>query len=139
MNEDTFSKFTEIESGLQSLIDDGNTKKEEIMKLLESGLNNFDWFGLGYDMANGDKGSGWMAISDIEEYRKMSQEEVVEDVHEWVETDNFNHEVGELLRKHYHDMDDDGEAMMIAQDDWIEGYVSAINHELEKPVLEEVE
>jgi hypothetical protein len=138
MSEDTFSKFMGFEVGLQSLIDEGVTKKEEILKMLESGLNNFDWFDLGYDMANGIRGSGWMAISDsaFEEYREMSPEEIVEDVSRWTETDNFNHEVAGLIRRHY--ADEDFVGIMNAIDDWVSGYVEAVNHKLEETVLEEV-
>jgi hypothetical protein len=135
MDENTFSRFTELEYGLQWLIDEGISKKEEIIMLLEKGLHDFDFYQLGYDIAYGNKGTGWLEVADIEEYRAMSPEEIIEDVDRWTETDQWNHEVGLLLQKHYRN---DAEEMMTARDDWVSGYIAAIHHMLEK-LVDEVE
>jgi hypothetical protein len=125
MNDITFEVFRNIESGLQSLIDDGLTNKEEIIKLLDEGLNNFDWYQLGIDTANGDKGSGWMAIGkDIGDYRALDHDGMVEEVDGWTETDAWNHEVFTLIKKYCGEENYD--AQMSAKDDWVEGYLSAV-------------
>jgi hypothetical protein len=135
MDENTFARLTELENGLQQLIDEVSAKKDDILRLLESGLHEYDWYELGYDMANGDAGTGWMKVLDIEEYRGMESDEIVEDVEGWIQTDSWNHEVGALMRKYFeaeNENHDDCEALMTARDDWVSGYIAAIYHKLEE-------
>ncbi|MGC9059538.1 MAG: hypothetical protein ACP5H3_04010, partial [Candidatus Aenigmatarchaeota archaeon] len=59
------------------------------------------FYQLGYGMASGKKGTGWMKF-DPEEFNNINIEEdedAIEYAEGWLETDQWNYEVGELIKK----------------------------------------
>ena len=60
-----------------------------------------DWYDLGYRMAKGTKGTGWMAYTkgDYKEGRgETKQEKIDNNAEEWQETLQWNYEVGQDMR-----------------------------------------
>jgi hypothetical protein len=129
MGECTFILFQDIEGRLQKLINTGLVKRSEVLELLEDGLTEFDWYQFGYDVAAGDRGTGWMAIGEVGEYEGMDTGEVLEDVEKWCDTDAWNDEVGNLMRELN---EDDVDSLICAKDSWVEGYASYVIDKLEE-------
>lgn len=129
MTDSTFIAFQMVEERFQEMINSGMATKVEILRLLEEGLTEFNWFQGGYDTAAGERGSGWMAvgISELDEYRNLKPYELVENIEEWCGTDAWSSEVGELMRKIF---ENDPERLTLAKDDWVQGYVACIYDKL---------
>lgn len=122
------TEYVEIRDRIQSLIFEGLVKKEEIMKMLEEELAEFDFHSFGYNMASGDEGTGWIKVDDISSYKGMEHDKILEDVEKWCQTDQWQAEVGSMLKKI---CGDDIECIQYCKEEWINGYVSYILEALE--------
>jgi len=94
-----------------------------------------DWYDLGYDMASGKKGTGWMKynkgdIKDSSDYGEKDIEEVADEYTEgWKETEQWQYEVGSKIREELGSEIKDGEInddYFDAQREWCVGYANYI-------------
>lgn len=88
---------------------------------------NDKFYDLGFNMAAGKAGTGWMIVGEkeLEKYKGMLYEEIFADVEKWTETDQWNYEVGKLILQERIE-DDDGERFIELREAWINGYVDYI-------------
>lgn len=125
IDDNTWSILTDIGEQLQNLMNDGLATKKEIMKFLDNEIMKPSWYHYGRDIASGSEGTGEMKVDNdqLYKYREMDKDEIVEDVEKLMSTDQWDHEVGTLLRKYNRS---DIEELANDKDDWAWGYESFI-------------
>lgn len=89
-------------------------------------------FELGYDIAIGYDTIGWMQVSksDIEIYKTMSDDEIIDSVSELTTTEQWDYQVSnkirEILQSEKSDYDTYLDRFIELQDCAVEGYIAAI-------------
>ena len=131
LDDDTWTKLSDVGEQLQNIMNDGLATKNEIMKFLDNEIAKPSWYHYGRDIASGEEGTKQMKVvsDDLCRYREMDHDDIVKNVEHLTETDQWNSEVCTLIKK-YNVRDDEG--FVDDKDEWVDGYVSFIIDALKK-------